>query len=74
VKVSRHRRSSRAGVSWPNDDEHHAAGEDKQTGQLAGPPMVQSIIACVPLVRALARQAAREAYEAQVAAHSETIQ
>ena len=45
--VSRHRRSIRAGVSWPNDDEHHAGGEDSQAGLLVGRAMTRSIIGCV---------------------------
>jgi hypothetical protein len=45
--VTRHRRSKTAGVSWPNDDDHHAGGEDKQVDLPAGRLMTRSIIVCV---------------------------
>jgi hypothetical protein len=67
---NRHRRSTWAGVSWPNDDGIGVSGGDNIDRTLARSVNTQIGAQCdEPLrafVRALARQAARELFEASV--------
>ena len=71
---NRHRRSTWAGVSWPNDDGIGASGGDN-IGRTFRTNANNQIDAqrdehLRTFVRALARQAARELFEAQRAHHS----
>ena len=74
---NRHRRSTWAGVSWPNDDGIGASGGDNigrtfaRTRTTRSTRSVTSILRA--FVRALARQAARELFEAQRARNSAEI-